>query len=230
MFRFSWVIVASCTLLFAPIFLAEPLSAQGQSPFQADVSLVANGGAFEFDGVGPGIDLGKSSILDFSGGDFTVHAWVVFASLCPNTDWCDEPIVSNISTSTGGPNQHGWHLMKQNDRHFWFCLGGGNGVNGCTPDADTTVISRTVPVIGVWYNVTGVKVSNQIMIYVNGVLEGTSTPASFSDASNAPVLVGASQEGFYLDGQVAQVQLFRSALSGPHVRAMFEQSKKGYGY
>jgi hypothetical protein len=220
----------SFVLVFAFALCANPLIAQGQSPIQPDVDLTAHGGAFEFDGVGPGLDLGTSSAVDLSGGDFTVHAWVRFASLCPNIWGCDEPIVTNMATPGVQPNEHGWHLMKQDDQHFWFCLGGGEGVNGCDPSVNTTVMSRTVPVIGVWYNVVGVKASNQIRIYVNGVLEATSTLGTFSDVSDDPLLIGASHEGFYLDGQVAQVQLYKFALNDPLVRALHQYSKARLGF
>ncbi len=226
MFRLSGVIVAGCTLLFAPIFLAEPLSAQGQSPFQADVSLVANGGAFEFNGSGPGIDLGRSSVLDVSGGDFTVHAWVKFASL-PELPAPAMSIVDKMRFINGV----GWRLIKAgDDNRFWFCLGGVSW-NGCDYSVSTTVISQTVAATDVWYSVAAVKTSSEIAIYANGVLEGSTFCDRFSDSNVADLLVGANyDEGAYLDGQVAQVQLFRSALSAPHVRAMFEHSKKGYGY
>ncbi len=231
MFRLSGVIVASCTLLFAPIFLAEPLSAQGKSPFQPDVSLAADGGAFEFDGSGPGMDLGRSSVLDVSGVDFTIHAWVKFDSLindgpCYGTQ-CDMAIAEEIQ---GEYNSYGWRLLKWSDGHFWFCLGGG-AENGCDPYVSTTAISQTVAMTDVWYSIAGVKKADQISIYVNGVLEGTKVPGEYFDVSDAPFLVGSNRlEHSFLVGQVAQVQLFRSALSWPHVRAMFEQSKKGYGY
>ncbi len=226
MFRLSGVIVAGCTLLFAPIFLAEPLSAQGQSPFQADVSLVANGGAFEFNGSGPGMDLGRSSVLDVSGGDFTVHAWVKFASL-PELPAPAMSIVDKMRFINGD----GWRLIKAgDDNRFWFCLGGVSW-NGCDYSVSTTVISQTVAATDLWYSVAAVKTSSRISIYVNGVLEGSTFCDTFSDSNVADLLVGANyDEGAYLDGQVAQVQLFRSALSGSHVRAMFEQSKKRYGY
>ena len=215
-------------LVFALALCANPLLAQGQSALQPAVELTTNGGAFDFDGVGPGLDLGTSSAVDLSGGDFTVHAWVRFASLCPNIDWCDEPIVTNMATPNPSPNAHGWHLMKQNDQRFWFCLGGGDGINGCDVGVNTTVMSSTVPAIGAWYDVVGVKASNKIMIYINGVLEGSSTLGSFSDASAEPLLIGASHEGFHLDGQVAEVKLYRSALSASDIRALYNASKKTY--
>jgi hypothetical protein len=202
-----------------------PLFAQDQPALLPDFDLTARGGAFEFSRFDTAMNLGTSGVLDLAGGEFTVRAWVRFASPC-NVDfyWCDMPIASNIAAPAAQPNEHGWHLLRQNDNHFWFCLGGGDRVNGCTADAATTVRSLTMPANGVWYDVAGVKSSNRITIYVNGVLEGTTTLGPHSDASTAPLLIGAGHEGFFLNGQVAQVQLYKSALTEPLLRALHESS------
>lgn len=220
------VIAASFTLVIALVFLENPLFAQGQSVLKPDVELIANSEPFDFDGSGPGMDLGRSSVLDVSGGDFTIHAWVRFASLINGGpcygEQCDMAIAERIS---GEYNSSGWRLLKWSDGHFYFCLGGGSA-NGCDASASTTVISETVAVTDVWYSVVGVKTANQISIYVNGALEGTKDPGEYYDASDAPFLVGSNRsEHSYLIGQVAQVQLFKSALSAPHVRALYESSK-----
>jgi hypothetical protein len=221
-------------LLCALVLPASPLFAEDAAVFKADVELNANRGAFEFDGLGPGIDLGRSNILNLSGGDFTIHAWVKLATDCNDSGAgsgppCDMSIVDKMA-SADSVNNYGWRLLKQSDGHFWFCLGGGPG-NGCDGSTNTTVIGRTVAVTGVWYSVVAVKTSRRISIYVNGVLEATTLLGAYYDSSDVPVLVGANTpEGAYLIGQVGQVQLFKSALSGQLVRAAFELSKERYGY
>jgi Concanavalin A-like lectin/glucanases superfamily len=216
-------------LVFALALCANPLFAQGQGVLQPDVELVANGGTFEFDGLGPGMDLGRSSVLDVSGGDFTIHTWVRFASLINGGPcWgpqCDMAIAEEIS---GEYNSYGWRLLKQSNGRFLFCLGGGS-LDGCDPSFSTNVSSQTEPLTDVWYSIVGVKTANQISIYVNGVLEGTKDPGDYFDTSDAPFLVGSNRsEHSFLVGEVGQVQLFKSALSAPHVRALFEQSKARY--
>jgi hypothetical protein len=117
----------SFALVFALALCANPLFAQGQGVLQPDVDLIANSGPFEFDGLDPGMDLGRSSVLDVSGGDFTIHAWVRFASLinggpCYGPQ-CDMAIAEKIN---GEYNSSGWRLLKWSDGHFYFCLGGGS--------------------------------------------------------------------------------------------------------
>jgi hypothetical protein len=221
-------------LLFALALAANPLFAENEGVLRADVELSASNGAFAFDGLGPGINLGKSDILSLSGRDFTIHAWVNLAAYCNASSTgsgpqCDMSIVDRMA-SVDSVNNNGWRLLKQSDGHFWFCLGGGPE-NGCDGSASTTVISQTLAVTGVWYSVTAVKTSRRISIYVNGVLEGTSLLGGYFDSSDVPLLVGANGfEGAYLLGQVGQVQLFKSALSAQLVRATFELSKTRYGY
>ena len=219
----------SFALVFALALCANPLFAQGQGVLKPDVELIANSGPFEFDGSGPGLDLGKSSAVNLSGGDFTVHAWVKFASLRNDTGVCFDPGCDmSIVDKMVGINVDGWRLFKQSDNHFWFCLGGGEAGNGCV-DAPTAVKSLTIPELGVWYGVTAVKKSGEIAIYVNGILEGTNTPGEFLDSDTAALLIGANfDEGAYLNGQVAEFKLFRSALSESNVRALYNASKKSY--
>jgi hypothetical protein len=221
-------------LLCALIPVATPLFAEDAPPVRASVELNANKGAFEFDGFGPGINLGKSNVVNLSGGDFTIQAWVELAADCNDSGAgsgpaCDMSIVDKMA-SGDSVNNYGWRLIKQSDGHFWFCLGGGPG-NGCDGSVSTTVIGHTVVMTGIWYDVVAVKTSRAISLYVNGILEGTSVLGAYFDSSDVPVLVGANTpEGAFLVGQVGQVRLFKSALGAPLVRAAFELSKAGYGY
>ena len=221
----------SLALVFALALCANPLFAQGQGVLQPDVELTTHGPVFEFDGVGPGLDLGTSSAVDLSGGDFTVHAWVKFNELCSESNRgpaCDLSIVDKM-IGYDRPNEDGWRLFKQEDNRFWFCLGVAG--NGCTPDAPTTVKSHTIPELGVWYGVTAVKKSSEIAIYVNGILEGVTTLKEFVDSNTAALLIGANfDEGAYLNGQIAEVQLYKFALSGPHVRALYQYSRAKLGF
>ena len=221
-------------LLSTLVILATPLFAEDAPAVRATVELSTNNGAFEFDGFGPGINLGKSNNVSLSGGAFTIQAWVKLAADCNDSGAgsgppCDMSIVDKMA-SADSVNNYGWRLIKQSDGHFWFCLGGGQE-NGCDGGVSTTVIGHTVVMTGVWYDVVAVKTSRTISLYVNGILEGTSLLGAYFDSSDVPVLVGANTpEGAYLIGQVGQVQLFKSALGASLVRAAFELSKARYGY
>jgi hypothetical protein len=189
--------------------------------------------AFEFDGSAPTIDVGNSS--DLNPPTFTVSAYVKFNALShPPGSNGDRPagdmsIVDKISDA-GVDNSDGWRLLKQDNGFFWFCLGGGPGINGCIDDAATTVMSTTAPVVHVWYNVVGVLSDCEIAIYVNGVKEASKPLPVFTDTHSADVRIGSSAEGggyAYFNGVIDNVAFYRKALSGKHINALCTATNGG---
>lgn len=189
--------------------------------------------AFQFDGSAPTIDVGNSPGLNTP--TFTVSAYVKFKALShPPGSNGDRPagdmsIVDKISDA-GIDNSDGWRLLKQDDGFFWFCLGGGPGINGCIDGAATTVISTTVPVVEVWYNVVGVLSESEIAIYVNGVKEASKPLPVFTDTHSADVRIGSSAEGggyAYFNGVINHVAFYEKALSGKHINALCTATNGG---
>jgi streptogramin lyase len=208
--------------------VVTPAANRGLTP---TVELVASPGAFEFNGIDDSISLGKSRILDLVEEDFTVHAWVMFSSLRNNgcSANCDMSILDKMA-SFSDFNDDGWRLLKQSDNRFWFCLGGGSSGNGCQDGINTTVISQTIAVPGVWYSVAATKRSDKISIYVNGKLEGANSYGTFADRNAAHLLIGANNpEGAFLSGRIGQVELFDRGLSDSQVQAVYARSKANYG-
>ena len=189
--------------------------------------------AFQFDGSAPTIDVGNSPGLNTP--TFTVSAYVKFKALShPPGSNGDRPagdmsIVDKISDA-GIDNSDGWRLLKQDDGFFWFCLGGGPGINGCIDGAATTVISTTAPVVKVWYNVVGVLSESEIAIYVNGVKEASKPLPVFTDTHSADVRIGSSAEGggyAYFNGVINHVAFYEKALSGKHINALCTATNGG---
>ena len=144
---------------------------------------------------------------------FTVSAWVL-----PNSTSGYQTFVSNCGATIAG---------------YFLQLRGDTGTFAFTvPDADsdnsvTIADSGVQPVVGQWYQLTGVAnaSANTISIYVNGVLENT---ASFSDwwSATGNTLIG---HGFYngaatdyVNGSVDNVQIFPVALSATQVLGLHE--------
>ncbi len=189
--------------------------------------------AFHFNGSGPTIDVGHHPGLNPP--TFTVSAYVKFNALShPPGSNGDRPagdmsIVDKISDA-GVDNSDGWRLLKQDDGFFWFCLGGGPGINGCIDDAATTVMSTTAPVAHVWYNVVGVLSDSEIAIYVNGVKEACKPLPVFTDTHSADMRIGSSAEGggyAYFNGVIDNVAFYRRALSGKHINALCTATNGG---
>jgi parallel beta-helix repeat protein len=178
------------------------------------------GQAFSLDGIDDAVDLGNDASLHVSAGDFTVDAWVRFDSLSG-----DMSIVDKMS----GPaiNRDGWRFVKQADNRIWFCFGQGT-LNGCFNGAATTAIGTTVVTAGVWYHVAAVKTATSISVYVNGVLEGSSSGAGAVDTHQAPVTVGAyPAQGARLDGLVDEVEIFDRALTADEIAAIHAAGADG---
>lgn len=173
------------------------------------------------------VDVKKAKPLDVSAGDFTVDAWVYFNAL----GGLDQSIVDKMDDNLG-VNSNGWRLIYQGASDLvWFCLGGGNGVNGCELGRSTTVTSATNLTAGIWYFVAGVKTATQISLYVNGNLENTTQLGPFTDTNSTDLLFGAKDsqdmEGAYLNGLVDEVELFNRALAPSEISAIYNAGHAG---
>ena len=188
------------------------------------------GKAFLLNGRGAFVNLGNSPSLHVSRGEFTVDAWVNFNSLgdCLSGPGCDMSIVDRMSTSsTGTTNSDGWRLLKQEDNHFWFCLGGGS-VNGCVLGAPTTVRSDSMLVAGVddkpgqWHHVAAVKTSSTISIYVDGNLEATTQLGGFTATDSSDLLIGSAERArAFLDGLLDEGEIYNRAFTPEEIFDIF---------
>jgi len=75
--------------------------------------------------------------------------------------------------------------------------------------------SVTTPVIGTWYHVTGVynQAADTIQVYVNGVLEGTTTFSSGWTSSGVVRIGGAALGGDNVYGVIDDTRLYQSAFN-----------------
>jgi len=187
---------------------------------------------FFLDGVDDWVDVGNALNLRVSSGDFTVDAWVSFRSTLRMSGVGTAPpgdmsIVDKMNPSA--INADGWRLLKQNDGHFWFCFGA--VTNGCSGGLSTTVRSSTVITnanLNNWFHVAATKAGTAASIYVNGVLEGSTTLAGLVDSGGADLVFGTNQaDGAFLNGQLDEVHLFHRALGASEIFAIYSAGAKG---
>src|SRR5437016_9411593 len=181
------------------------------------------GQAFSFNGTNQYVDLGNSSSLQVSHGNFTVDAWVAF-----NTTSGDMSILDKMSGT--GSNQDGWRLLKQSDNKFWFCFGGGSLGNGCGGGPPTIVTSMTTVSTGVWYNIVAVKALSTISIYMDGNLEGTAALGPFIDTNSTNLIIGATHtQGLiaFLNGLVDEPEVYNRALTASEIQTIFHAGSFG---
>ena len=196
--------------------------------------------ALRFDGINDFVSMGNPRTLQFSGKPFSVELWARLKSHVapPGSNnltcfgeggSCDFDLVSKMVPADVAPvNSDGWRLVKQQDNRFWFCFGGVDGDNGCTPDHSNTVRSETVVVAGRWYHVAGVRSIGSIKIYVNGILESTKpAPTMTTDTDTASFGLGRyiPENVFY--GALDEISVYRRALSAKEVASIFKAGKAG---
>lgn len=178
--------------------------------------------AFRFDGDGDRVQLGNPANLRVSAGEFTVEAWVNFAPAAVNAD----AVIFSKMGDAPVANGDGWMLLKQRDNRFWLCFGGGS-VNGCTPDAATTVASGTLAASGTWYHVAGVKSGSEIAIWVNGISEHAKPLPRFSDSNGFPAVIGDPRPRHQMLGLIDELAIHNRALPACDIQALFTAGSAG---
>jgi hypothetical protein len=189
------------------------------------------GEAFSFDGIDDHIVIGNPENLKLGQGDYTVAAWVNLTSLnAPDGSGfcsirgCNLEIVSKMGLGEPGPpNQNGWRLLKEADDQFWFIVGAPDG--GGSGEANV-VRSRCLQVVpGRWYHLAAVKSSQEIALYVSGILQASKPlPSNHRNDDVADVVIGQypeEPEGT-MYGLIEEVEIFGRALSADEIRTIYE--------
>ncbi|WP_317895889.1 LamG-like jellyroll fold domain-containing protein [Pyrofollis japonicus] len=103
------------------------------------------------------------------------------------------------------PYQIGW--WGANDK-LVFVMGNGTAYND--------VYSESKVVLGEWYTVSGVAASNEVQIYVNGVLEGYKNRTLDPTATTDTPTIGRAGD-VYFEGYVSYVLMTRSINTGQNI-------------
>jgi hypothetical protein len=177
-----------------------------------------NGGSIVFDGVDDFVDLGNSSnVTTFN--YLTINAWVKPTTL---------PISSN----------QGRVIIRGNDsyRLYWYNDNGNNklyfysayiGELSLTNSASYLTSNFTT---GIWYNIVATYDGSQTQLFINGSLVSTSTGKSGTITGTDNILLGKSNSNeYYLNGNIASIQLYNRALSAQEVLQNYNATKSRFG-
>ncbi len=148
---------------------------------------------------------------------FTVSAWVQW-SINPATGnpWAN--IVSNVASSSVDTGQF-WLQHSQLNNRFEFALK--------STSTRSFVQSKTTPVAGQWYYLTGVFDGVALHIYVNGILDdnsvvnlaGTVTPF----VSTYQLAIGSTSSSFRgFQGFIDEVAIYKGALAPSQIANLFD--------
>jgi len=169
-----------------------------------------------FDG-GAYVKVPKSDAWVLGTNDFTVELWAKFNSV-PRYD---------IGHAQGGifisDDEGAYEVPK-----WWFALGGGVlnvHINDPTNGPVWLVKAPFRPVLKRWYHFAVTRSNEVFTIYVNGEAVGSEASDRPLLETDAPLLIG-SAEGFYFDGLLEQIGLFKRALSASEIRSIYETRGK----
>jgi subtilisin-like proprotein convertase family protein len=182
------------------------------------------GQAFSFNGSTAYIQIPDSP--DLRPTNLTVEAWVLFTSLnsSGNSTAGQQYIV--FKQNTRSSNFEGFYLGKRRQGgrdNFTFVVSSSSG-------SSAEVDSSTAIATNVWYHVAGVRGSNFIQLYVNGVSAGQATVNFAQNYGNYPLYFGTSGESYWdhkLAGLLDEVSLYNRALSASEITAIYNAGAAG---
>jgi len=152
---------------------------------------------FDFiDGNNTFVDCGANeNILDFSGNNYTVSAWV-------NWDGIGDANQMIASVKSSGSNVDFALTVEQNDGKISYWNG------------STYVQSNSAIPTGVWCMVTIIVKATQKDFFINGVADGTPSQTRVATAAaGTNFLIGKSNFGNeYFNGKISNLQIFNTAL------------------
>ena len=146
----------------------------------------------------------NENILDFSGNDYTVSAWV-------NWDGTGDANQMIASVKSGGSNVDFALTIEQNNGKISYWNG------------STYVQSNSAIPTGVWCMVTIIVKATQKDFFINGVADGTPSQTRVATAaSGTTFLIGKSNYGSeYFNGKISNLQVFNSVLSSTEIETLY---------
>ena len=170
-------------------------------------------GSWFFDGTDDSIDFGSISSV-YSLTQLTVSLWVRKNSTGARTDilgmWKDGATQKFLVT---------YEIPTSGKFGFYVSIG-----SGATGTSATTTVNANQ-----WYYVTCTYDGSNAAIYVNGVLEGSSSPGITLYTGSSSIFAIAKSDGApCIGGHVDDVRVYNRALTANQVSALYLESITGY--
>ena len=163
------------------------------------------------------VQVPKSDAWAFGTNDFTIELWAKFNSVP----------VYDIGHAQGGifisDDEGAFDVAK-----WWFALGGGVlnvHINDPKNGPVWLVKAPFRPRLNQWYHFAVTRSHNVFTIYVNGEAVGSEESDRPLPETDAPLLIG-SAEGYYFDGLLEEVGIFKRALSASEIRSIYNARGK----
>lgn len=170
----------------------------------------SNGGCIVFDGVDDYINILNNSSFNVTD-NISVEMWVRIETTQSN----------NLGFLIKYANGYLFYIVGVNNT---FAFDSRNGDGTYYRTTGTTNIKD-----GVWKYLVGQKSGLSYKVYVNGVLEGSTTANSVgSIAGNVNLKLG-TDDGTYLNGRIATFKIYNRALSADEVLQNYNATKSRFG-
>lgn len=180
-----------------------------------------NGGYISFDGSNDFVDLGNQSVLNFTGGIFTIETWFYIPS-----SWTGGSQYPNLFSkgATAGWDTNGWSLFVFRDWSGPYAWGYG-ARNGGSVD----IVTRSSAPSNSYLHAVITLNGSTIRLYENGS-QVTSSNQNVSPGSNSTgVLIGRDDNALSFPGRVGITSAYNRALSESEVLQNFNANRRRFG-
>jgi hypothetical protein len=167
-----------------------------------------NGGSIVFDGAD---DYVQTSNTSFNSSTIAVSVWINRSTTATTF-----PVIASKEGVSSG-----WilHIINTN-KIFWK-------INNNNSTAITTTSSLTV---GLWYNIVGIYTGSQLAVYINGILDSTTSDSTGINSNSTTLRIGEYQTtGNAYRGNIANIQIYNRALSSTEILQNYNATKGRFG-
>jgi len=164
--------------------------------FAGGESTAATATSVEFDGSNDDLTIPSSTDFDFGSGDFTIECWIKPDSVGAQ---------GVINRSNGGASSNSsWivYIDSGNFDFYWVDSGAPNTWSG--PISGTSTLQTDQ-----WSHIAVAREGTKLRLFVNGILEATSTVSFTIPTSTRDVQIGSQNGGSWYDGHVSNVRIVK---------------------
>lgn len=178
-----------------------------------------NGGYLVFNGSTQYYSLSSppSSIINWYSGNYTLLCWIYATAFSISSNG-GSPLCGNLTINTTAEYWSFGPINTGKVRMYFY-----SGVIN-TFDSISTLSTNT------WYYLTLSKVSNTISIYINGVLDRSTTLSVTPQSSNSsPFTIAAGANSSKFNGRVSLLNIYNVGLSASEVLQNFNATRGRFG-
>lgn len=134
--------------------------------------------SIKFDGSGDSIRYGHSSAFSVASGDFTIECWVRMAAETGGVN----KVIASKRPSVG--NAQEWTFGIQSAGPMFFQMWSSDGT------LVASIVGSTALEVGEWHHLAVTRDGSTVRIFLDGVLEGSTTQSASPGASNTDLVIG----------------------------------------